>query len=54
MENIMTYGKWDSYEEAEVAFAKVKSGEWDLSRFEEWCDFMKICINREACADESY
>ena len=47
MENIMTYDKWDHYEEAEIAFEKVKSGEWDMKRFQEWVDHMDICKNRD-------
>lgn len=48
-----TYNKFDNYEDIEVAFAKVKSGEWNLERFTEWYDQVKNIEYMYATADES-
>ena len=42
------YGKWGSPEETEVAFLKVKSGEWTLERFEAWKSQVKIEQHRDS------
>jgi hypothetical protein len=47
-----TYSKWDDFEEAAVAFGKVKSGEWDKERFEEWFNHAYCVISRDATAGE--
>ncbi len=52
MKNIPNYSKWDDYEDANVAFTKVKSGEWDLARFEEWYAQAYMVISRDATATE--
>lgn len=48
------YGKWDSPEEAEVVYKKIKSGEWSLERFESWKSQVEVEEYRSATADESF
>jgi hypothetical protein len=48
------YGKWDGPEAAEIAFEKVKSGEWDAERFDAWFRQVRLDAERDANADESY
>lgn len=48
------YSKWDDYEDSDVVFAKVQSGEWDKVRFEAWYRHAWSVITRDATADASY
>jgi hypothetical protein len=47
-----TYGKWDDYEDAEVAFVNVISGVWTLERFKDWHDHAIVVNVRDATAGE--
>jgi hypothetical protein len=46
------YGKWDSPESVEEAFAKVVAGEWDLDRFDAWVSQVRLDEYRSANSSE--
>lgn len=48
------YGKWDNPEDTEVAFEKVKSGEWTLERFQEWSNHLVVTEVRDEMAHIGY
>ncbi len=49
----MNYGKWDEAEYSQVAFEKVKSGEWDANRFDDWLSHLICTRIRDELSDES-
>lgn len=47
------YGKWDCAETAEVAFEKVRTGEWSKERFLDWHAHHIMEIQRDLSEDAS-
>ena len=54
MKNKETYTKYEGPEDYDVAYAKVKSGEWDLDRFKEYVRCVEKSTWQDATADESF
>jgi hypothetical protein len=47
MNDNFEYGKWDQAEDWEVAYSKVKSGEWSPKRFDQWLSQVRVELWRD-------